>query len=126
MEGTLNGADLGIDLSQSTLTPESTEGTARLGFTFNAAAGRITLPTGALHGQMTLNASSLELCVPADAELRVEHQHTLSSDDLDRSGLTQVGDGWQTAGYDTASSRIDLAIDSTVSSVSLTRPEVCP
>jgi hypothetical protein len=58
--------------------------------------------------------------------MRVEHQHTLSSDDLDRSGLTQVGDGWQTAGYDSSSSRIDLSIDSTVSSVSLTRPEVCP
>jgi hypothetical protein len=74
---------------------------------------------------MTLNASSLTLCLPAAAQARFELESTLASDDFGGSGLTSIGDGWQTDGFDTAASRIDLSITSTVSSVSVDRPEVC-
>ena len=68
-------------------------------------------------GSMTLNASSLTMCLPADAQARIELESTLASDDLGSTGLTSVGDGWQTEGFDTAASRIDLSITSTVSSL---------
>jgi hypothetical protein len=75
---------------------------------------------------MTLNASSLTLCLPATAQARFELEATLASDNLADSGLTSVADSWQTEGFDTAASRIDLHITSTVSTLTLERPEVCP
>jgi hypothetical protein len=119
--GTFNAGDVDIDLSAAT-TPQ----VADLSLTYNAASGSLALPVGSLTGSMTLNASALDLCVPADAEARFELESTLSSDDFSGSGLTQVGDSWQTPGFDTATERIDVSITSTVSSISVQRPEVCP
>jgi hypothetical protein len=121
VDGTLNASDMDLDLSSAT-TPQP----ASLSMTFNASSGRLSLPAGSITGRLTLNASALEVCLPTAAEARFELESTLSSDDLASSGLTQVDDGWQTAGFDTAASRVDLSITSTVSSVSIERPEVCP
>ena len=40
-------------------------------------------------------------------------------------GLIKRGDSWQSDGFDTAATRVDLSITSTVSSLSVERPEVC-
>jgi hypothetical protein len=120
INGTFNASDVTLDLGDAS-TPQP----ATLGLTFNAASGKLNLPAGSVVGQITLNASSLEVCVPESAELRFEVQATLASDNLGSAQLTKIGDGWQTADYDTASTRIDLSIDSTVSSISLDRAEVC-
>jgi hypothetical protein len=121
ISGTLNASDIELDLARTT-TPQP----ADLSMTFNASSGRLSLPAGSMTGSLTLNASALEVCLPAAADARFEVESTLSSDDFRDSGLTEVGDGWQTAGFDTAPSHIDLSITSTVSSVSVERPEVCP
>jgi len=121
VDGTFNASDLGLDLSSAT-TPQP----AAVSMTFNASNGRLSLPAGSMTGNVTLNASTLEICLPAAAEARFELESTLASDDLGGSGLTRVDDSWQTAGFDTSPSRIDLSITSTVSSVSIERPEVCP
>jgi hypothetical protein len=121
LQGTINAGNLDIDLSSAT-----TERPADLDLTYNAASGSLSLPAASVVGSMTINASSLDLCVPAAAEARFEIESTLSSDDFSGSGLTQVGDSWQTGGFDTSAVHIDLSITSTVSSISVTRPEVCP
>lgn len=118
--GTFNASDIGLDMAEAT-TPEP----APLNVTFNASSGKLALPAGSIIGNITLNASSLEVCLPQSAEARIELESTLASDDLGKSGLSKSGDGWQTAGYATAATRIDLSITSTVSSVSVERPEVC-
>jgi len=120
VDGTFNASDITLDLGSAT-TPQP----ASLGFTFNASSGVLSLPTGSLSGGMTLNASSLTICIPAAAEARIELDSTLSSDDLSSSGLTGVDEGWQTDGFATAATRIELSITSTVSSITLERPEVC-
>ncbi|CAN5721200.1 hypothetical protein BH23CHL8_BH23CHL8_26130 [soil metagenome] len=120
LAGTFNAVDVAIDLGGATSIS-----TAQLALTFNAASGDVTLPSISLNGRATLNASSLTLCVPAAAALRVEHEGTFSSDNLGQVDLVQGGDGWQTEGYDTATARVDLGISSTVSSITLERPEVC-
>jgi hypothetical protein len=117
---TFNAADISLDLSAVT-TPQP----ADLSITFNASSGRLGLPAASLTGHLTLNASSLEICLPSSAEARFELESTFSSDDLGGSGLSKIDDAWQTAGFDTAASRIDLSITSTVSSISVERPEVC-
>jgi hypothetical protein len=119
--GTYNASDITLDLGEATATQP-----IDLGFTFNASSGDLSLPAGSVTGGMTLNASSLTICLPADAEARIELESTLSSDDLGSSGLTETGGGWQTEGYATAGTRVDLSITSTVSSITLERPEVCP
>ncbi len=120
LSATFNASDATLDLGSIT-TPEP----ADLSLTFNASSGVLTLPAASVTGSMTLNASSLTLCLPAAAQARFELESTLASDDFAGSGLTSIGDGWQTDGFDTAASRIDLSITSTVSSVSVDRPEVC-
>ena len=119
-EGTLNASDATLDLGSVT-TPQP----ASLDLTLNASSGKVALPAGSVVGDVTLNASSLELCVPAGVEARLEVEATLAADDLGDSGLLKSGDGWQSAGYATAGIRIDLSITSTVSSLSVERPEVC-
>jgi hypothetical protein len=121
VSATFNASDVGLDLGSVTTSLPAT-----LSMTFNAASGRLSLPAGSVTGSLTLNASSLEVCLPAGAEARFEVESTLASDDLASSGLAQVGDGWQTPGFDTAQAHVDLSITSTVSSMSLERPEVCP
>jgi hypothetical protein len=121
LSATLNASDVDFDLSAAT-TPEP----ASLDLTLNAGDSRLTLPDGDLGGSITLNASSLVVCVPAEAALRVEISSVLGSDDLGRSGLDDEGSGrWATADYATATERVSLSITSTVSSVSLERPEAC-
>jgi hypothetical protein len=138
---TLNAADGTIDLgggpvaalagsfNASSVTIAMAEATAadtlRVDLAFNASSGTLTLPTGSVIANVDANLSSVTVCVPAGAPLRVELDSTLSADDLDRSGLEQRGEGWQTADYDTASARVDLAISSSVSSLTFQRPEVC-
>ncbi len=117
---TFNAADATIDMGSAT-TPTP----ARTDLTLNASSLALDLPSGSLTGNITLNASSLDLCIPQSAETRIRVDATLASDDLEASGLIREGDGWQSAGYTTASTRIDLDITSTISSISVERPEVC-
>lgn len=118
--GTLNASDATLDLGAAT-TPSP----ARLELTLNASSGSVALPVGSLIGDLKVNVSSLELCIPASAEARLRVDATLSSDDLDSSGLVKDGNAWQTDGYATAATRIELSITSTLSSLTVERPEVC-
>lgn len=120
ISGTFNAADLKLGLASVT-----TPAPAPVDLTLNAASVSLALPDASIIGQLTLNASSLEVCVPSGAEVRIALDSTLASDDLGSSGLTDVRGGWQTPGYDTATSRIDLSISSTVSSISLQREDIC-
>lgn len=120
ISATMNASDTSVDLATaSTPTP------ARLDLTLNASSSTVSLPAGSLTGDINLNVSSLELCIPEAAQARLRFESTLASDDLGSSGLVKDGDGWQTPGYAIAAMRIDLVITSTFSSVSVERPEDC-
>lgn len=117
---TLNASDLRLDLTD-------TSGPTPLGLdlALNASSVRLVLPAGSVSGQAKLNASSLDICLPQGAAARIGLTAVLASDDLSDAGLVRSGDAWQTEGYDAAPARVDLSITSTVSSVSIERPEVC-
>jgi hypothetical protein len=141
LDVTLNAADATIDLGGGPL--DSVDGafnatsvrlsmaaatapdTARVNLAFNASSASVSFPAGSLVADVDANLSSVTLCVPAAAPLRVELDATLSSDDLEAAGLEQRGEGWQTADYDTASARVDLTVSSAVSTLTFQRPEVC-
>ena len=119
--GTFNASDVVIDLAEAT-TPRRSS----IDLTFNASDGTLLLPTADIGAGITLNASSLDICVPAAAALRVDYSSVLGSDDLGSSGLTEVRSGeWTTPGFSEAADSLSLSITNTVSSLSLDRPEAC-
>lgn len=122
LAGTFNASDVTIDLGSA-----STPATASIDLTLNASDGRLALPAGDLTGDITLNASSLDICVPTASALRVDYSSVLGGDDLGASGLSEERPGrWLTEGFDEATDRVSLSITNTVSSLSIERPETCP
>ncbi len=121
VSGTFNASDATIDLADA-----STPLPASLDLTLNASDAQLSLPAGDITAGITLNASSLSLCVPESAALRIDYSSVLGSDDLDSSGLDEGGSGqWSTSDLAAADGRISISITNTVSSLSIERPEVC-
>ncbi len=105
-----NAGDVKIDAGSASVT--------RLDVTMNAGRVRITLGTGSTRGAISVNAGAIDLCVPPDAELRldVNEQLTFVKNLADR-GLEQDETVWYRAG--TSGSTIDLQIDGNVASLTL-------
>jgi len=63
-------------------------------------AGRVRLDLGGqVTGSVSVNAGSIDVCVPADAELRLTVREQLTfGTNLGQRGLTRTGDLWQRAG----------------------------
>jgi hypothetical protein len=121
LAGTFNASDALVDLSMAT-TPQP----ATIDVTLNASDGELLLPDGTVNGDLTLNASSLVVCVPQSAALIVDYSGVLGGDDLSDSGLSEISTGrWASDGAAAATERVDLSVSSTVSSFSLERPEAC-
>ncbi len=119
--GTLNATEVTIDLVEAT-TPQE----ASVDLTLNASDGRLLLPEGDIAADITLNASSLVVCVPTGAGLRVDYSSVLSGDDLASSDLSEESPGqWISEGLTTTADRVSLSVTSTASSFSIERPEAC-
>lgn len=108
-EADLNAGDLRID---------TTEGRVDA-IDVSVNAGRVRIRAGDLHGTMSANAGSIELCVPPSAALRfsVEEQLTFAHN-LDDRGLTRTGDVWTREGAP-GGGIIDLAIDGNAANLTL-------
>jgi hypothetical protein len=119
--GTFNASDARVDLA----TADMTHGPANL--TLNASSATLLLPTGGTGAAstVTLNASSLTLCIAPQLGLRIGYDDTLSSDNFAAAGLERAGDNWQTPGYDSAATRMELHLSANVSSTTLDRSGGC-
>ncbi len=121
VRGTLNASVATVDLADA-LTPSQ----AAVELSLNASKGRLILPAGSVQVDVTLNASSLSVCIPVGASLQVELDATGSSDDLASSGLQESSPGrWDVPDDAAAGDGIVLSIDSNISSLSVERPETC-
>jgi hypothetical protein len=77
----------------------------------NAGRGRLTLG-GATEGTIQVNAGSADVCVPANAELRITmRDQTLSSTNLEQRGLTRNGNVWQRPGTGGPTIRLDVSVN---------------
>jgi hypothetical protein len=111
---TLNAGELTADANGAT-TLERVNGT------INAGSSSVSLPALSVDVSFTVNAGSLELCVPADVGVRVQSSSTLASNNLDSLGLEKVGEEvWQTSGYGSATTRIDVNVTANAGSFELT------
>ena len=92
----------------------------------NAGSLGLYLPSVSTTGSVEANAGSIRLCSPPGVALRLHTEDSvLSSYDFGSAGLVQVGDAWETPGYDTAVARVELQIEANVGSFSLDPAEGC-
>ena len=119
---TFNGNAVGntrLDLSGSTVE--------RLDVAVNAADIAIRLPAGAgLQGAVEGNAASVDLCAPAGVGLRLAVDDNITaSNNYDDAGLVRSGPAWETPGYASATTRIELRTVGSAVSYTLNPEDGC-
>jgi len=111
VEADMNAGDLLIDATGASVR--------RLDVTMNAGRARITLGSGPVSGQVSMNAGAIELCAPAGADLRLAANDQLTFvTNLAQRGLTKDGGVWHRAGS-AGSPVIDLSIHGNAASLTL-------
>lgn len=112
-------ATLKADLNAGDLRIDATEGrVSTMDVAVNAGRVRIRAD-GDLHGKLSANAGSLELCVPDDAALRIRVEEQLTfAHNLDDRGLTRTGDVWTREGSPSGG-LVDLAIEGNAANLTL-------
>jgi hypothetical protein len=92
----------------------------------NAGTVGLVLPMVSMTGSIEANAGSIRLCAPEGVALRLHAEDSvLSSQDFAAAGLVQVGDTWETPGYDAALTRIELQTSANAGSFRLDPEEGC-
>ena len=106
-----NAGDVRIDAAEATI--------ADIDISMNAGRVRLALSAGAATGSISVNAGTVDLCVPAAAGLRldVEEQLTFVTN-LSSRGLTRNGTIW-TRPASNGGGEIDLSIDGNAASFNL-------
>jgi hypothetical protein len=130
---TLNAGDGTVDLEGATLDNVSvtlnagsfdfalagSTALSSVSATVNAGSATFDLPAGVGDASMTLNAGSIEMCVPAATPIRVSWSGALGSNNFDSAGLDKVDDGhWRTSGFSGADA-LDLSVSANAGSFSL-------
>lgn len=117
VSATFNASDSQLDLSGAA-------GDASFSGTLNASSLRLVLPSQPIEGSVTLNVSSMTICVPPTVGLRIQYSNTLGTQNFVAAGLQGGGEEWSTPGIVPAATT--LHITSNVSSITLDRSGECP
>jgi hypothetical protein len=116
---TVNAGSFSLDLGSAALVGD-------VNATVNAGDATISLPAGDRSGNMSLNAGTLEVCLPADAPIRVNWSGALGSNDLDESGLTEVDDNtWVSGGFIETAPHLELRVSANAGTFELTIGGAC-
>jgi hypothetical protein len=92
----------------------------------NAGSLGLYLPAVTTSGSIEANAGNIRICAPEGVALRLHTgDSVLSSQDFASAGLVQADGTWETPGYDTAVTRIELETQANAGSFSLNPPEGC-
>ncbi len=111
---TINAGDAVVDASNATMSG--------LDVTVNAGRAGITLG-GATSGSITINAGSVDVCVPPSAALQLDVPGHIAFDtNLDERGLSQSGQTWQRDG---TGPRITLTVSGNAARFDLDPAEGC-
>ena len=131
MTSDLAGANLGLvklELNAGSATLDLGDVRAIDGFELGVNAGSLTveLPQVSMTGSIEANAGSVTICTPPDVALRLHTgDSVLACQDFGDAGLVQNGDTWETPGYDTAATRIELRTEANAGSFELDPVEGC-
>lgn len=118
---TVNAGSLTADLGRAESMPHDA-----LNATVNAGKATLSLPQFDGTANLSLNAGSLELCLPSGTALEVHWSGTLASNDFDASGLVKSGDNtWTTAGFDASAAHVRLDVSANAGSFDLQLGGTC-
>ena len=110
---TLNAGDLTVDLGRTTRTGD-------VNATVNAGSATISLPGGERSVNLSLNAGSLQVCLPPATPIRVEWSGSLGSNNFDGNGLVKVDQNtWTSAGFDGNQPHVELHVSANAGSFEL-------
>ncbi len=137
----VNAGDTDVNFDGATLTRLRVDGNAignsrldltgatveRLDASVNAADIAILLPASAdMTGSIEGNAASVDLCAPAGVGLRLMVDDNITaSDNYDDEGLVRSGSAWETPGYASAATRIELRTIGSAVSYTLNPEDGC-
>ena len=109
---TLNLGSFHADLTGATV--------GRLKVSTNLGSASVTLDGSSdLSADLRTNLGSLEVCVPSGLGVRVAASDSLASSDFAGTGMVRVGGTWQTPGYDTATHKANLTVETSLGSLKL-------
>jgi hypothetical protein len=118
ISSTVNAGSLDIDLGGT--------GVRRLSLTVNAGSGTIDFPEADVNGSMTVNAGSIEFCVPESVGLQITTNDSfIASNNFDERDLSKSGSTWQSSNWATATNRIDLSATANAGSLELNPEDGC-
>ncbi len=116
----IGSVNLTLNAGSLRLRMADTASLAIVNATINAGSATISLPGSLASADLSLNAGSLDVCVPAGSEMRIKWGGALGSQNLRAAGLQdRGGDVWTTPGYDGASTRMNLDVSANAGSFSL-------
>lgn len=108
---TYNASDGVIDLTGTQA--------ATLNGTLNASTVGVILPSASFNANVTINASTLNLCAAPGQGLFISYDDTLASQNFAAAGLVQNGKTWQSPNYATAETKAEVHISANVSTTTL-------
>jgi hypothetical protein len=116
---TLNAGSLTFDLGDSATL-------ASMNGTVNAGAADVRLPDFGGSVNLSINAGSVDLCVPPGTEFRIHWSGALASHNLDGLGLAKLdGETWATAGYGSSADAVDMNVSASAGSFALRLGGAC-
>ncbi len=106
LTASVNAGELRLDLTDASVT--------NLDLEINAGTASVSLPAS---GDLTVNAGSLEVCVPDGMGLRLRSETAIGTTHV--NGLIRRGDTWETADYATAQFHTDVSTTASIGSVDI-------
>lgn len=139
VDATVNAGRGTFDLSGSQVQSANVQGNAgdfRLDFantsvrdvslSVNAGSGRVNLPASNVSVHLDVNAGSIAFCVPDGTGLQIETNDNITAgNNFGDRGLTKSGSVWETPGYDSNATRIQINASANAGSFSLNPQEGC-
>ncbi len=94
--------------------------------TVNAGSAVVDLPGGALQVNLSLNAGSIDVCLPTGTPVTIQWSGALGSNDLAQAGLTEVERNvWQTPGFSAGQPHAALNVSANAGSFGLKLGGTC-
>jgi hypothetical protein len=120
--------DVSVNAGDATVDASGLVEAGSIGATVNAGSLAISLPvpTTDLRGNLSVNAGTIEVCVPDGVGVRIRmDKQALGSNNFEDRGLVRVADTWTRPGYDETAQRIDLTASANLGTITLNPESGC-
>ncbi len=123
---TVGASSITLNAGKLDLSMGAVAGAGDLSGTVNAGEAAIALDGTARNVDLSLNAGSLQLCMPASSALRVSWSGTLGSNNFSGAGLTKVdASTWTSASYNPLEPHTELHVSANAGSFELRLGGTC-